>query len=394
MRSMVRPQLHFAFPGVLAALAVACADASAPYDTGSLVVERDASGGAHRDGGADGRPETREGAEWEDGGFESGDASSDSSEWFDVSDQSDGSFDGLPPDAGETDVLANDDGGTEDALPSDSGGTDAGSADSGESDAGTQGDADLADSAGGDDPAFDAGAQDEDPIVFVHGWLWNAKDWQDFIDYFKGVGYPEDFLAAIQFSDTAGSNVKNARDELAPFVDAVLQKTGRQRVDIVGHSMAGLSVRLYILKYGGKDTVRDVFLLAPTNHGGTEACLVTWMGEGAKEMCPDYAAQDKSVNSVQWDLNGDPDTEDIDETPFCAEHGTGELFYTTIRDGKDTFAVPHDTACLNQKSKADCSHPLNLDPGFDLGHFGLLHDARVFEIVEQNLRAHNPGRPR
>jgi hypothetical protein len=111
-------------------------------------------------------------------------------------------------------------------------------------------------------------------------------------------------------------------------------------------------------------------------------------------MCPDYASQDKSVNLVQWDLNGDPDSEDVDETPFCAEHGTGDLFYTTIRDGKDTFAVPHHTACLNQKSRGDCSHPLNLDPGFDLGHFGLLHDARVFKIVADRIREHNPSRPR
>ena len=75
-------------------------------------------------------------------------------------------------------------------------------------------------------------------------------------------------------------------------------------------------------------------------------------------------------------------------------HGAGELFYTTVRDGKDTFAVPHDTACLNQKSRADCSDPLNLDPGWDLGHFGLLHDARIHDLAAQKLTAHNDGKPR
>jgi pimeloyl-ACP methyl ester carboxylesterase len=379
--------------GMVLAFAVACADAPASFDVGPLALDRDVSPGTRRDGGA-------------------GDTFPDSPEWSDVSDWSDGALDTGPET--EDGGLAQDSGTAEDSGPADSGAPDAGEGDSGgTSDASA--DAAVADSGGGDESAPEAGtpdagmpdsggsdagmpdagsALDEDPIVFVHGWLWNAKDWQDFIDYFTGVGYPEEYLVAIQYSDTAGSNVKNARDELPPFVDAVLQKTGRQRVDIVGHSMAGLSVRLYILKFGGKDRVRDVFLLAPTNHGGTEACLVTWMGDGAREMCPDYAPQDKSVNAVQWDLNGDPDSEDVDETPFCVEHGTGELFFTTIRDGKDTFAVPHHTACLNQKSKGDCSHAINLDPGFDLGHFGLLHDQRVFQIVEQKLRAHNPGRPR
>ena len=234
---------------------------------------------------------------------------------------------------------------------------------------------------------------DEDPIVFVHGFMWTAKDWSDFVNYFKTLGYPDDMLAAIQYKNTVGSNIPNARDELAPFIDAVLARTGRAKVDLLAHSMGGVSTRLYIKQYGGESKVRDYVTIASPHHGDSGACLTTYLGDGSKEQCPAYASQKDSYNGIQWILNGDPNLDDVDETPFGAEDG-GDIFYTSIRFTKDLIVTPHDTSCLNQKSAGDCSDPINIEIDYGNDHIGLIHDSQVFKLVEGYIRKHNLSHPR
>jgi hypothetical protein len=232
---------------------------------------------------------------------------------------------------------------------------------------------------------------DEDPIVFVHGWTFSDWEWETMIARFSGLGYPADYLAAIAFADPFGSNVSQARDELAPFVDDVLARTGAQRVDIVAHSMGGLSTRLWIKFHGGAEKVRDYVSLAGTHHGTAWSCAFTWSGEGAEETCPAYADQEESVNGVQWDLNGDPDLPDVDETPFGVEDGGGIAWHAIWTDA-DLIDVPAMTSCLNQNGRNDCSDPINVAV-HGVGHIELALDEGVFWLTHDRLRAHNAGKP-
>ena len=232
---------------------------------------------------------------------------------------------------------------------------------------------------------------DEDPIVFVHGYFVTANEWDVMIERFKELGYPEDYLAAIQFSDNIGSNIPNAKDKLPPFVDAVLEKTGAEKVDIVAHSMGGLSTRLWIKLYGGADKVRDYVTIAGTHHGSSMACLIGWLGEGADEMCPVYATQEESQNDVQWELNGDPDSDDVDETPFGVEDGGG-IYWNSVWTDADQMVVPPTSSCLNQKSRNDCSDPLNIMV-HGVEHLHMQLDEGVSEIVKTLVLKHNVSKP-
>ncbi len=53
------------------------------------------------------------------------------------------------------------------------------------------------------------------------------------------------------------------------FVDKVLTKTGKSKVDLVGHSQGGMMPRWYIQFLGGASKVRNLVALAPSNQGTT-----------------------------------------------------------------------------------------------------------------------------
>jgi pimeloyl-ACP methyl ester carboxylesterase len=231
---------------------------------------------------------------------------------------------------------------------------------------------------------------DEDPVVFVHGFLGGGGDFDTMVQRFRDLGYPDDYLEAIDFSDNAQSNVDSAQ-ELPALVDAVLARTGRERVDLVAHSMGGLSSRLWIAQYGGGDKVRDYVSLSGTQHGNWEACLVWPFYESARELCPAYADEGQAANDVQFILNGHPDELDVDETPFGVENGGG-IYYHAMWAGLDEIVFPNTSACLNQSFVDDCSDPINVEAP-NTFHMQMLTSVFVWGNVRDWLRAHNISKP-
>jgi triacylglycerol esterase/lipase EstA (alpha/beta hydrolase family) len=63
--------------------------------------------------------------------------------------------------------------------------------------------------------------------------------------------------------------IEQGAEELAEFVDKVLQSTGADKVDIVGHSQGGMMPRYYLKFLGGASRVNQLIALAPSNHGTT-----------------------------------------------------------------------------------------------------------------------------
>jgi len=233
---------------------------------------------------------------------------------------------------------------------------------------------------------------DEDPVVMVHGFNGGADDYDKMIEWFKELGYPEEYLAAIDFEDSTGSTIPQARDELPPFVDELLARTNREKVDVVAHSLGALTVRLWIKLYEGDSKVRDIVTVSGTNHGNNTSCLSQWWGEGAKEMCPAYADEEHSANGVQWTLNGDPDSADVDETPFGVEDG-GEIYWVgALYTTADIVVSPIMSCCLNQSYRNDCSGSINIKVQ-GVSHNDMIRDAGVFDTIQGLLRQHNISKP-
>jgi triacylglycerol lipase len=108
-----------------------------------------------------------------------------------------------------------------------------------------------------------AGAHD--PILFVHGWNSSASTWDTMVSRFQADGWTAAELNRWSYN-TSQSNATTAQ-EIATRVDNILAATGAAKVDIISHSMGGLSSRYYLKNLGGTAKVDEWVSLGGPNHG-------------------------------------------------------------------------------------------------------------------------------
>ncbi|MFJ7976974.1 esterase/lipase family protein [Peribacillus sp. JNUCC 23] len=102
-----------------------------------------------------------------------------------------------------------------------------------------------------------------DPVIFIHGAGGNSTAFYGIKNYLKKQGWSDDELYAIELVNKSGVSLNNQK-QLASYVDEVLKKTGKSKVDIIGHSAGGLNTLTYILNDGGSK-VNDVVTLGSPN---------------------------------------------------------------------------------------------------------------------------------
>jgi triacylglycerol lipase len=139
-----------------------------------------------------------------------------------------------------------------------------------------------------------------DPIVFVHGFGASAAVWTTMVDRFKADGWTDAPLVTWTY-DSNQPNATTAQ-QLATKIDSLLAATGAKRVDIIAHSMGGLSSRYYTKNLGGADNVDAFVALGTPNHGTTVA-----------NICP---------------------------IPSCVEMRPGSTFLSTLNAGDETPGSP------------------------------------------------------
>jgi triacylglycerol lipase len=191
--------------------------------------------------------------------------------------------------------------------------------------------------------SFSGGSTQKDPVIFVHGWVlgYGLTPWDTMKDYLVQNGWSRDRLFEIYFTDPIwASNVTNAQ-ELAAFVDWVLRVTGAKKVDLVCHSMGGLSARYYLKFLGGATKVDDYVAIGTPQHGTIMAPLgviVTLGSAGCIEMTPGSEFLQK--------LNAG------DETP-------GSVSYYSFGSKTDELVQPWTTIALSgatNKWVSCCEH--------------------------------------
>jgi triacylglycerol esterase/lipase EstA (alpha/beta hydrolase family) len=149
-----------------------------------------------------------------------------------------------------------------------------------------------------------AAAQANDPILFVHGWSSSASTWDTMIGRFQADGWTPAELRAFSY-DTSQSNATTA-DTVAAEVADLRAATGATAVDIVTHSMGGLSSRYYLKNLGGTSSVDEWVSLGGPNHGTNTAFLC------GQTSCAEMRPNSSFLNA----LNSD------DETPDAVNYGT------------------------------------------------------------------------
>ena len=251
------------------------------------------------------------------------------------------------------------------------------------------------------------------PVLFVHGHGMGGDSWTPLITSLGKSRYPGNFLRAIQLVPGNGPNIKAAETQIAPAVENFLSEINhflsthqpgvplKTKVDLVSHSMGGLSTRWYAAKVR-PDRVNKWISLAGANHGSNFMCRFAQAGDpGADDMCPAYA-KNQQESRVQFELNGSPHQADIDESPYGL--GTDSpgvkrippderrgILYVTLRLKKDSWIVPGDSAIIDGAGGRAIPMPEKLraveNPGGNIlilnraDHSSILSDPETMEIV-------------
>jgi triacylglycerol lipase len=127
-----------------------------------------------------------------------------------------------------------------------------------------------------------AHALTHDPILFVHGWNSSSTTWNTMVSRFQADGWASNELYNWSYNYKQ-SNATTAQ-QISDKVNQILAATGATKVDLISHSMGGLSTRYYIKNLGGGAKVDDWVSLGGPNHGTDTAnfCVDT----SCKEMRP------------------------------------------------------------------------------------------------------------
>lgn len=192
-------------------------------------------------------------------------------------------------------------------------------------------------------------AKKSDPVLFVHGFTGSASNWDVMIARLIADGWSSSKLFAYTFSNpydaSDGANVRNAY-EVKSWVDNILKRTGASKVNIVAHSMGGLSTRYYIKFLGGVNVV-DHYIALGTPQKGTILAFYGDMRPGSPFL--------RTLNSG-------------DETP-------GYVKYTTICSPIDELVQPLSYCQLNGADNRIVYS----------GHITLLTSTSAYNIVKNKL---------
>jgi triacylglycerol lipase len=188
-----------------------------------------------------------------------------------------------------------------------------------------------------------------DPILFVHGWNSDAGAWNTMIDRFVAAGHPRSRMVAITYN----SNQSNSTiaQQVRSAADALRASTGASRIDVVTHSMGGLSSRYYLKNLGGTAFVDEWVSLGGPNHGTNTAYACYLFSAG----CRDMIGGSGFLNALN---SGD-------ETPGGVRYG---VFWSSCDE------------VINPDTSPQLSGATNVGVGC-LGHSALRTDVNVFNQV-------------
>jgi triacylglycerol lipase len=118
-----------------------------------------------------------------------------------------------------------------------------------------------------------------DPILFVHGWNSSSSAWTTMVNRFAADGWTAAELNNWSYN-TSQSNATTA-GQVQTKVNQILAATGAAKVDLISHSMGGLSTRYYVKNLGGGAKVDEWVSLGGPNHGTDTAnfCFSTACSE-------------------------------------------------------------------------------------------------------------------
>lgn len=232
------------------------------------------------------------------------------------------------------------------------------------------------------------------PVVLVHGTWANAQKWNELAPYLQKQGYCVfamnygfDARSTIYNHPKAGkfatNNIYSSAIELNNYVNKVLKLTGAKKVDLVGHSQAGLVFHLWMHDFRGNLRTQHSITLAGTNHGTTMMGLSTFpvwdyptLANGLSAILSSAAIQQLVGSPMVRYINSLPDT-------------MPGVRYTALATKFDTTSTPYDATFLKAVRGATVSNvtvETVCKPGEKLDHNKLTTNKAVQVLVLRALQ--------
>ena len=159
------------------------------------------------------------------------------------------------------------------------------------------------------------------PVVLLHGFIDNRSV---FVLLRRSLAqHGRQRVESLNYSPLT-CDVRTAAELLGRHIEEICERTGSDRVDIVGHSLGGLIARYYVQCLGGDLRVRTLVTLG-TPHSGTRAVPLANAHPIVRQMRPDSAVIEELTRPA----------------PGCRTRFVG--FWSDL----DSVMDPLDTACVD-----------------------------------------------
>ena len=223
---------------------------------------------------------------------------------------------------------------------------------------------------GGGDDGGTATAADQrtpGPVLLVPGYGGSTRSLQALADRLTATGRDAE---VVPVPNGGTGDLDASADALAAAVDAALDRTGAESVDVVGYSAGGVIARLWAAD-GGADQARRIVTLGSPHHGTTVADLAAGF---VPAECPEGCQQLTTDSELLAELNAG------DETPAGPT-------WVSVWSTADATVTPPDSArlegALDLSVQSVCADS-------QVTHGQLPTDALVQAIVLAELAAGDP----
>ncbi|MGW1282982.1 lipase family alpha/beta hydrolase [Streptomyces sp. NPDC002586] len=158
------------------------------------------------------------------------------------------------------------------------------------------------------------------PVVLLHGFIDNRSV---FVLLRRNLAqHGGQRVISLNYSPLT-CDIRAAAELLGRHIEEICERTGSDRVDIVGHSLGGLIARYYVQCQGGDLRVRTLVTLG-TPHSGTSAAPLANAHPIVRQMRPDSEVIEELAGSA----------------PGCRTR------FVSFWSDLDAVMVPLETACL------------------------------------------------
>lgn len=248
------------------------------------------------------------------------------------------------------------------------------------------------------------------PVVLLHGTWMNAYGtWSMIAPELAARGHrvfavnygtnPESLLGRRK-SCFANGALLDATGEIADFIDTVLERTGAEQVDVIGHSQGSAQTRLLVTENEGRfaGKVRNLIGLAGSGHG------TTMMGIGSltarlRDTLDKKSGGRVSVSALLRRILGQCAEDQIvgsDTVQHINRHGdtVPGVTYTMIGTKYDEIVTPWRTQFLDAGEQATV-HNLCVqadDNGRDWSdHLSVCYSPRTLDLIVERLSDSDTG---